>query len=109
MIGPILELLIIGVIILGIGVAIWKGGSANPEGTRALGVKVSQVSTDVGKLSGKMTTMSTRMQHVEGDVEELKRESATTKDIQRLEDLLKRTHTAVHRIESVLIEKGLGK
>lgn len=102
MTGDYLELLIIAVIVLGIGVAIWKGGSANPESTGTLGKQVNGLST-------KVTTLSTRMGHVEQELDDLKAEAATTKDIARVEALAERTFRSVDRIERMLIEKGLGK
>ncbi len=102
MTGNIVELLIIAVIILGIGVAIWKGGSANPESTGTLGKQVSGLST-------KVSNLSTRVGHVEQELEELKSEAATAKDIERVEALAERTFRSVDRIERMLIEKGLGK
>ncbi|MGE0773536.1 MAG: hypothetical protein AB7L36_00635 [Sphingomonadaceae bacterium] len=110
-----LDWAIIAFIIFGITYVVWKGGQANPEGTGTLGQKVSG-------LSGKVSALGTRIGHVEHEMEELKQEAATTKDIARLEeklstvraeiagdrDLAKRTYQSVERIERFLIEKGLG-
>lgn len=103
-----LEWAITAFIIFGITYVVWKGGAANPEGTGSLGQKVNG-------LSGKMTALGTRVGHVEKELEELKEEAATTKDIARLEatmngyhQLAERTCKSVERIERFLIEKGLG-
>lgn len=95
-----LELVIVGFIFLSIGWVVWKGGAANPEGTRSLGTKVSH-------LTGKVTQLTTRVGHVESEVEELKREAATTKDIERLEQLGERTFRSIERLERLILEKGL--
>lgn len=102
-----IEYAIIVFIVFGIVVAIWKGGSANPVGT-------GRLSSRVGKLTGQVGTLSTRMKHVEDEVDELKVVAATTKDIERLEQrmtaheqLAERTWRSVRRIEEHLIEKGL--
>ena len=112
----LLELSIVAFIIVGIGYVVWKGGAANPEGTGALGQKVTTLSVHMTKLSG-------RVGHVESELEELKADAATSKDIARLEEkvatlraevgghreLAERTWRSVNRIETFLIEKGLGK
>jgi len=115
-----LEALIIAFIVIGIGWITLRTGQANPEGTGSLGQKVSG-------LSSKVSSLNTRLSHVEEDVAELKSEAATTKDIERIEQLLSEkiatveakmdghhqlsaaTNRSVDRIERLLIEKGLGK
>ena len=115
-----LEAIIIAFIVLGIGWTVWRGGQANPEGTGALGQKVSS-------LSGKVTALNTRVGHVEEELADLKSEAATVKDIDRIEQLIEErmktvsaqidghvrmsaaTNRSVARIEGLLIEKGLGK
>ncbi|MBV1917598.1 MAG: hypothetical protein KUG65_06010 [Sphingomonadaceae bacterium] len=101
------QLAIIAFIVVGLFVAIWKGGAANPEGTGRLGRKVTH-------LSGTVTGLSGRVGHVETELEELKAVAATAKDIETLRaemagdrDLAKRTWESVRRIEEHLIEKGL--
>lgn len=97
----------------------FRRGAANPETTGALSKSVATLSADMGK-------MSSRMGRVEIDMEEMKRESATTKDIDRVEllveeristvraeiaghkELAERTWKGVERIERFLIERGLG-
>lgn len=115
-----LEAAIIAFIILSIGYVVWRGGAANPEGTRSLGEKVSGLASKVVALSG-------RVGHVENEMKELKQEAATTKDIDRLEgmvdeklktvmaqmdghrELSAATNRNVDRIVNILLEKGLGK
>lgn len=110
------EAAIIGFIILSIGYVVWRGGSANPEGTGTLGRKVSRLSSDVA-------TLAQRVGHVEDEVAELKGAVATTADIARIEEKIatvraemsgdrevaRRTSHSVDRIEQFLIEKSLGR
>jgi outer membrane murein-binding lipoprotein Lpp len=67
-----IELAIIAFILAGIGVAVWKGGAANPESTGSLGKKVNTMSSKVG-------TLSVRLGHLESEFAELKAEAATTR------------------------------
>ena len=96
-----LEGAIIAFIMLSIGYVVWKGGAANPESTGTLGRKVTA-------LGGKVASLEARVGHMGDDLAKLEREAATTKDIERLEELGERTFRSVDRIERVLIEKGLG-
>lgn len=117
------ELAIILFILLGIGWVVWKGGAANPEGTGTLGRRVNGI-------SNKVSALSTRIEHIESDIEEMKHDAATSKDVQRLEQLVatvraemgawraeaagdrkmsERTQHSVDRIERLILEKGLGK
>lgn len=111
--GTGLEWAIIVFIVVSIGVVVWRGGAANPEGTGTLGRKVSG-------LSGKVNTLSQRVGHLETEVAELSKEAATAKDILRIEqlidertqaqrDLLDRTAHQIDRIERLILEKGMGK
>lgn len=104
----VFEWAVIAFIVLAIAWVVWKGGAANPEGTGALGQKVNGLTGTVTKLDG-------RVRHVEQELEELKKEAATTKDIERVEqrmkgdrELAERTWKSIDRIERFLIEKGLG-
>lgn len=103
-----LQVLIIAMIMLGIGVAIWRGGSANPTGT-------GQVGRDVHGLRNEVTGLGARVGHVERELGELKNEAATSGDIEGLRRELEgdrrineRTFASVQRIEQMLIERGLG-
>lgn len=113
-----LEWAIIIFIVLAISYLSFRRGAANPETTGSLSKAVQTLSADVGKLSS-------RMGRVEIDMEEMKRESATTKDIERIEmlvdertaalraeaagnkELAERTFRSVSRIENFLLEKGI--
>lgn len=109
-----LELAVIAFIIVSIGWVVWRGGAANPESTGSLGRKVAH-------LSSKVSTLDARSAHVEAELESLKKEAATTKDIDRIEErlatvraemdgdrkLAERTYRGVERIERILLERGL--
>lgn len=110
---------IVGFIVLSILFHVWKGGAANPESTGSLNRKVSVLTNEV-------TTLGGRVKHVEGELKDLKRDSATTRDVAKLEeviearlgtvdaklegqrDLSQATNDSVRRIERILIEKSLG-
>lgn len=111
---------IIAFVVLSILWHVWKGGAANPEGTASLGRKVNNLSGEVAKLGG-------RVGHMELEMKEMKDESASTKDIDRIEQVIDgkietvraemtghrqlsdQTNRSVQRIEKMLIERGLGK
>lgn len=93
---------IIVFIMLGIAAAIWRGGANNPVGTGSLG-------RDLSKLANRMSAVEARQVHLEKSIEKFGADAASTKDIERLEELGERTFRMVDRIERVLIEKGLGK
>ncbi|GAM04824.1 MAG: hypothetical protein VYD90_13110 [Pseudomonadota bacterium] len=111
-----LQWAIIAFIVLAIGYVVFRGGAANPEGTGHLGRKVNEISKNMNTLSG-------RVGYLEADLDEMKREVATIKDIERIEEriatvraelgghreLSQRTNHSVDRIERMLIERGLGK
>ena len=66
------ELLIIFVIILGIGAAIWRGGARNPVGT--------------GGLASSLTEVKAKLGEIETRVEAVETKAASTEDVKRLED-----------------------
>lgn len=76
------ETAIIVFIMLGMGVAIWKGGMANPEGTGALGRKFD---SDIDALRKEM--------------KRIEKAAATSKDIERLE-------TAIADVKAEVSELG---
>ncbi len=104
----------IAFISLGIVVAIWRGGAANPQGTGKLANQMHAMKSEI-------TGLSTRVGSMEYEVTELKEDSASTKDIERLEEkistvraemagnreLAERTYTSVERIERMILERGL--
>lgn len=114
-----LQWAIIIFIVLAIAYLSFRRGTANPETTGALSRAFAAQSAEMGKLSS-------RLGRVEIDMEEVKRDGATTKDIDRIEMLLdertaamraeiaghkelaERTYRSVERIERFLIERGIG-
>lgn len=104
-----LDIAVIGFIICTIGWVALRTGQVNPEGTGVLGRKVAGV-------SAKMSLVETELTAVKRELDDLKQSSATTKDIERLEERIaghrevsSMTNRSVERIERMLIEKGLGK
>lgn len=112
----VFEWAVVAFIVASILYHVWRTGAANPTSTRELG-------GDLSGLSSTVVAMSGRVGAVEKKLEELERETATTKDIERIEEkigtvyatmeghqaLSARTNRSVDRIEQMLIERGLGK
>jgi chromosome segregation ATPase len=88
--GNILELLIILVIVIGIGAAIWRGGARNPVGTGGLDKKLTAIGSDV-------TGLKRRVGAIEKKVEE---ETASVDDIRRLEEKLAKLGETLPDIEA---------
>ena len=87
------ELAIIAFILFGIGVAVWKGGQANPESTGKLARKQAQFEADLKAVKGKVDAIETR-------VTEIDRRGATIADIERIEAVLGDAKEARDRIET---------
>lgn len=80
-----LEAAIIAVILLGIVVAIYKGGAANPVSTGGLGSRLNTMDGDLRALTTKVDTVEISVGAVETRVSELNKLSATKGDVERLE------------------------
>lgn len=104
----IFEVFIMAVIVIGLGLAILRSGQRNPEGTGKLAKDVGELKVKVVQLEEDMHGMATTQ-----DIETLK---AEMRGYQRTVEtrfegdrkLNKLTHESVKRIETFLIEKGLG-
>lgn len=117
------ETFLILFIVAGFAVAIWKGGSANPESTGSLGRKMAALTKTVTKLQGQVST-------VQQDVSRLEADSASASDIERLEEAvqslkvkvseigesaagrnatLEHVKQQVDRLYNVIVEKGMSK
>lgn len=83
-----LEGLIIAVIMIGIGVAIFKGGAANPVSTGGLRSKLSTLDADMRQIKSKVDGVQTKVDTVETRVAELDQRAATKGDIERIEQRL---------------------
>lgn len=117
------ELAIIVFICIGIGVAIFRGGAANPESTGSLGRQISSLKTEVGKLTSGQAGMKRDMSGMEGRVAEIERRGATVEDIRGLEsrvDTLAETSAAgnatlghvkeqVDRLYDFIVKRGMEK
>ncbi len=118
-----LELAIIGFIIAGIAVAIFKGGAANPETTGSLGRQVRDVKTKVGILTGKVdeierqvvglessSAKSFDLQRMECDVAELKREVGNLRESVAAQHAdIEHTRRQVDRLYDFIVERGMSK
>lgn len=78
----ILELAIIAFIVVGMGVAIWKGGAANPVGTGRLDRRL-------GHMDRELKGVVTKVGEIEKQVEDIDGRAASKNDIKRLERQLK--------------------
>jgi hypothetical protein len=76
--GNLFELVIILVIVLGIGAAIWRGGARNPVATGGLDKKINE-------LSGEVKAVKTKVGEIVTRVESIERDTASPDDIKRLE------------------------
>lgn len=81
MTGQIYEIVIIFVILIGFGVVIWRGGSANPVGTGMLDKRLSHMDSELKGLGGKVDEIDER-------VEDIDRRAASKNDIRRVEKRL---------------------
>lgn len=82
--GNILELLIILVIVIGIGAAIWRGGARNPVGTGGLNQGLTEVKAKLGEIESRVEAVETKAASAE-DIERL--EGAVSKLAQTLPDI----------------------
>lgn len=73
-----LEMAIIAFIVIGMGVAIWRGGAQNPVSTGSLNRKVGRIAAD-------MSTIMAEFQGIDRRVTEIERRGATAQDIRGLE------------------------
>lgn len=97
--GNLFELAIIAFIFIGIAVAVWKGGAANPESTGSLGKKINTLDQDVKRLDGEL-------KHAVAEVDRLNGQAATKADIKRLERKVDDHCGAVEQIKQQVDEQG---
>lgn len=104
--GNILELLIILVIVIGIGAAIWRGGARNPVGTGGLDKKLTALSGEVRQMNqtigSKIAGVETKVDEIERRVEAVEREAVTPKDIARIEKAVDKLAKALPDLEGRL-------
>lgn len=104
----IFEIFIMGVIVVGMGIAIMRSGQRNPEGTGKLSREVGDLKIQVRQIEEEIQGMATGK-----DIETLRAElrgyqQTVEARIEGDRKLNKMTHEGVKRIENFLIEKGLG-
>ena len=90
-----LELAIIAFIVLGMMVAIWRGGAQNPVSTGSLNRKVGRIEADLGTLKSELRAVDTR-------VTEIDRRGATSDDIRGLERKLEEQGKCLSQLDSRL-------
>jgi len=102
--GNILELLIILVIVIGIGTAIWRGGAKNPVGTGGLDKKLTALSSELkamnNTIGSKIAGVETKVDEIEGRVEAIERDAVSAADIKRIEKAIDKVAKAQADIES---------
>jgi chromosome segregation ATPase len=91
--GNILELLIILVIVIGIGAAIWRGGAKNPVGTGSLDKKLATVGSQLAGVTSKVGEIEERLNTFEEAV-------ASVADIKRLEKAIDKVAKVLPDIEA---------
>lgn len=118
-----LELAIIAFIMIGIGVAIFKGGAANPESTGSLGRQLRKVEGKVGGLAVKVdeierqviglegsTAKTVDLRRMEHDVGELKHEVATLREAVASQHAdIGHIRRQVDRLYDFIVERGMSK
>ena len=85
MIGPYLELVIIAIILIGIGVVIWRGGAANPIGT--------------GKLLHDVSGMRQEQAAHGRRLKKLEQAAASAEDLEELREALKQQQARIETID----------
>lgn len=117
------EWVIIAAIILGIAyvgiVQARRAGQANPVSTGKLEKEMRQLSSKVGLLGGTVADLTSDVKALGAKVDQVERESVTSRDIAQLKELIEAKHEArgsalsqvqadLQIIKNYLIEKGLG-
>lgn len=102
--GNILELLIILVIIVGIGAAIWRGGARNPVGTGGLDRKLTALSSELKAMNNtigtKIAGVETKVDEMETRLEQVERDAIGAADIKRIEKAIDKIAKAQADMES---------
>jgi len=102
-----LEVVIAGVIVLGILVAILRTGQANPQPT-------GRLMTRILKVEGDFEGIKHRVGEMEKTLEAMERQMATKEDIEHLEKLMerdaatsKKTWDAIQRLENFFLQDAI--
>lgn len=102
--GNILELLIILVIIVGIGAAIWRGGARNPVGTGGIDKKLTALSSEVKAMNNtigtKIAGVETKVDEIETRLEQVEKDAIGAADIKRIEKAIDKIAKAQADMES---------
>lgn len=97
------ELAIIALILGGIFLA-WRAGQANPEGTGRIAKRIGGLDGRIKHVEAQLGQAATKtdLAKLEGEIDALREQMAGDRA------LAERTFASVQRIETFLIEKGLG-
>jgi hypothetical protein len=68
----LLELIIVLVIVIGIGAAIWRGGALNPVGTGGLTAQIGDVKAKLGEIENRVAEVETRARSYGSTLQKLK-------------------------------------
>jgi predicted nucleic acid-binding Zn-ribbon protein len=108
----LLEMAIIAFIVIGILVAVWKGGAKNPVGTGSIDRKLGAVGTELAaiktSIDGELAGVKTKVGAIEDRIEEIERATASAADIRRLEkavDKLAKTLPDIENRQRALSDK----
>lgn len=115
-----LDYLLLALILLGIGVSIFRSGAANPISTGRLSSRLSAVETQQQAQAQQIQALDERIENgltrLEGSVDDVRQAMATRADLAGLQRtmegeraLAERTWHAIDRLQQYLIENGLGR
>ncbi|GAA0760709.1 chromosome segregation ATPase [Erythromicrobium ramosum] len=100
----IIELLIILVIVIGIGAAIWRGGARNPVGTGGLDKKLATVGSELAaiktSIDGELSGVKAKVGQIEKRLDSFDEELASVADIKRLEKAIDKVAKVLPDIEA---------
>ena len=100
------EIAIILIILVGMGAAIWRGGARNPVGTGGIDKKLTALSSELKLINttigSKIAGVETKVDEIEGRVEAIERDTASTADIKRVEKSIDRLAKSLPDLESRL-------
>lgn len=102
--GNIIELLIILVIVIGIGAAVWRGGARNPVSTGSIDKKLATVGSELASIKasidGELVAVKNKFGDIETRVGKIEKAAATADDIKRLEKAVEKVAKVLPDIEA---------
>ena len=95
--GNLIELAIIAFIVIGIGVAVWRGGAANPVSTGTVQHKVNNFGHEMKALGTKLSDFGER-------ISRLQESSASAEDVRRIEAELRAQEEKTEKFAGALLK-----